>query len=120
MIIVKGSIPVKTDHREEAVALVESLAERSRSESGCLSYEVYVKADAPQVIVIWQQWTSMDALEAHFCSEHVDCFLDAIPDYIDGQVTSEHYDVGVGSHADTESSVPERHHLEFAEGTRIH
>ncbi len=120
MIIVKGSIPVKSDCREDAVALVESLAEHSRSESGCLSYEVYVKADEPQVIVIWQQWTCMDALEAHFCSEHVDCFLDAIPDYIDGQVTSEHYDVGADGSEDVATGVSQRHCVEFAEGTSIH
>ena len=93
MIIVKGSIPVKAERRDEAVALVQALAEASRAEQGCLSYEVYLRADAPETIVIWQQWDSLDALEDHFASDHVDHFLDAIPDLIEGEVTSAQFDV---------------------------
>ena len=93
MIIVKGEIPVKTDHRDEAVALVLALAEASRSEDGCLAYEVYLQAERPEVIVVWQQWYSMEALECHFASDHVDAFLDAIPDMIEGQVTSSRFEV---------------------------
>lgn len=96
MIIVKGEIPVKTDHRDEAVELVQALAEASRSEDGCLCYEVYLQADRPEVIVVWQQWRSLEALESHFASDHVDAFLDAIPDMIDGQVTSARYEVQAG------------------------
>ena len=93
MIIVKGSIPVKTAHREEAVDLVQRLARASRDEHGCLAYEVYIQADAPEVIMVWQQWSDLDALETHFASDHVDSFLDAIPDLIEGQVTSARFDV---------------------------
>ena len=93
MIIVKGTIPVRSDCREDAVALVQALAEASRTEDGCLAYEVLVQADQPEVIVIWQQWRSMDALEVHFASAHVDAFLDAIPDMIEGQVRSTRYEV---------------------------
>lgn len=93
MIIVKGTIPVKPDHRDEAVSLVETLAVASRGENGCLAYEVYLQANAPEVIMVWQQWSDMDALENHFASDHVDAFLDVIPDLIEGQVTSAHFEV---------------------------
>lgn len=93
MIIVKDTIPVREDCREDAVALVHALAEASRSEEGCVAYEVYVQADQPEIIMIWQQWRSLDALEIHFASAHVDAFLDAIPDMIDGQVTSSRFEV---------------------------
>ena len=105
MIIVKGSIPVKTAHREEALALVQSLAEASREEHGCMAYEVYVRPDAPEVIVIWQQWLDVDALEAHFDSEHVDNFLDAIPDFIEGDVLSQRFDVEAVDGAPLEEAV---------------
>lgn len=93
MIIVKGSFPVKQDQQPEALELVQALAKSSRVERGCLAYEVYLQADEPRVIVVWQQWIDLDALEIHFGSEHVDVFLDAIPDMIDGEVTSARFDV---------------------------
>lgn len=93
MIIVKGSFPIKADQQPEALDLVQDLACASRKEPGCLSYEVYVQADEPQVIMVWQQWSNLDALEIHFGSDHVDAFLDAIPDMIDGEVLSARYDV---------------------------
>ena len=93
MIIVKGSFPIKADLQPEALDLVHDLACASRKEPGCLSYEVYVQADEPRVIMVWQQWSNLDALEIHFGSDHVDAFLDAIPDMIDGEVLSARYDV---------------------------
>ena len=93
MIIVKGAIPVKTEQQKEAVDLVEMLAHASREERGCLAYEVYLRADDPDTIVIWQQWACLEALEDHFASDHVDAFLDAIPDLIDGEVESARFEV---------------------------
>ncbi len=93
MIIVKGSIPVKQVHREEALQLIQLLAKRSRKESGCLAYEVFISADDPETFVIWQQWRGIEALESHFASAHVDEFLDAIPDLIEGEVTSARFEV---------------------------
>ncbi|NIV36273.1 MAG: antibiotic biosynthesis monooxygenase, partial [Anaerolineae bacterium] len=77
----------------DALKLVQALACASRKEAGCLAYEVYLQADEPRVIMVWQQWSSLDALELHFGSDHVDAFLDAIPDMIDGEVMSARYDV---------------------------
>lgn len=93
MIIVKGSIPVKEDDRSQALALVQEMARVSRGESGCLAYEVYLQADQPRVIMVWQQWRNISALEQHFASDHVDTFLDAIPTMIDGDVISTRFDV---------------------------
>ncbi len=121
MIIVKGSIPVNMDHHEEAVELVETLAENSRREPGCLAYEVYLRSDAPEVIMVWQQWASMDALEAHFSSSHVDEFLDHIPDLIEGEVSSAHFEVreAVLSEDDAEEVV-EPPRVQLADNTIIH
>lgn len=93
MIIVKGAIPVKTEQQQEAVEMVQTLACASREEQGCLAYEVYLAADDPDTIVIWQQWACIEALEDHFSSDHVDAFLDAIPELIDGDVESARFEV---------------------------
>lgn len=93
MIIVKGCIPLNQDGREEAVALIREMADGARRERGCLAYEVYLSVEDPDTVVLWQQWRSLEALEAHFASDHVDTFLEMIPDYIDGEVTTERFDV---------------------------
>ncbi|MDF1822461.1 MAG: putative quinol monooxygenase [Alcanivoracaceae bacterium] len=122
MIIVKGSIPVRTEDRPQALALVQELARESRHERGCLVYDVLVQADAPEVIVLWQQWSCIEALEEHFASSHVDAFLDAIPDFIEGEVTSARFEVQafdgdvVTELVDTDTQP----HVEYAEDLIVH
>lgn len=119
MIIVKGSIPVCREEREEAVALIRELADASRREKGCIAYEVYLSVDDPGTVVLWQQWTSVDALESHFASDHVDAFLDVIPDYIEGQVTSARFDVREEVLEESEEALePPRVH--FAGNIQLH
>ena len=120
MIIVKGAIPVKVTQREQALSLIEALAAASRVESGCIGYEVFVQASAPEVIVIWQQWASEEALEAHFDSDHVDAFLDAITDLVEGQVISERYDVVGVEYDDTAQECAELAQIEYADGIVLH
>ncbi|MFP1684104.1 putative quinol monooxygenase [Alloalcanivorax sp. C16-1] len=116
MVIVKGLIPVRDNLRESAVALAQELAQQARDEQGCLSYEVYVKADAPRVIMLWQQWTDLDALERHFDSEHLDDFLDRIPDMIDGEVHSLRFDVTEDGEEPPAGPAPSA----LADGTVLH
>ncbi len=116
MVIVKGVIPVRDTLRESAVALAQELASQARAENGCVSYEVYVKADTPRVIMLWQQWKTLDDLERHFDSDHLDAFLDRIPDMIDGEVHSMRFDV---TDEDGEPVV-EPAAVEVAEGTTLH
>ena len=122
MIIVKGSIPVRPEQQDQALALVHNLAEVSRTERGCMAYEVLLQADAPEVIVLWQQWSSIEALENHFASDHVDAFLDAIPDFIDGEVTSARFEVS-SCEGDVPTEVPETEGIApvaFAEDLIVH
>lgn len=119
MIIVKGSIPVRQEDRDEAVALIRELAEASRCEQGCVAYEVYLSVDEPETVVLWQQWSSLDALESHFASEHVDAFLDLIPDYIDGQVTSARFDVREEV-SDEPEEAPEPPRIQYADSILLH
>jgi quinol monooxygenase YgiN len=116
MVIVKGVIPVRDTLRDSAVALAQELATQARAEHGCVSYEVYVKADTPRVIMLWQQWKTLDDLERHFDSDHLDTFLDRIPDMIDGEVHSMRFDV---TDEDGEPVV-EPPAVEVAEGTTLH
>jgi len=74
------------------------------------------------VIVLWQQWSCIEALEEHFASSHVDAFLDAIPDFIEGEVTSARFEVQafdgdvVTELVDTDTQP----HVEYAEDLIVH
>lgn len=116
MVIVKGVIPVRDKLRESALALAQELASQTRAEKGCVSYEVYIKADTPRVIMLWQQWKTLDDLERHFASDHLDIFLDQIPPMIDGEVHSMRFDV---IDEDGEPAV-EPPAVTVADGTTLH
>jgi quinol monooxygenase YgiN len=124
MIIVKGTIPLSREDREEAVALIREMADSSRRESGCLAYEVYLSVEDPDTVVLWQQWSSLEALEHHFASDHVDAFLDVIPDYIDGQVISERFEVRAETSDETGGDVrderAQQSRVQVADNTVVH
>jgi len=48
--------------KSEALALVAS----SRTEAGCVSYDVHQSNSDPTVFVWFETWTSQQALDAHF------------------------------------------------------
>ncbi|WP_133492875.1 putative quinol monooxygenase [Alcanivorax sp. 24] len=119
MVIVKGLIPVRDDLRDDALALIQTLASEARLEEGCVSYEVYVQADSPRVIMLWQQWRNLDALERHFDSDHLDDFLDRIPDMIDGEVHSLRFDV-TGENEEEIEEAPPRFDVVLGDDTVLH
>lgn len=118
MIIVKGVIPVLADRREEALTLVSRLARAARAETGCLDYDVCVRLDQPNSLVLFQQWRDLDALERHFASPHVEDFIDAIPELIEGDVESIHFEVLSEAPAGEADGGRERIHL--CEGVTLH
>ncbi|MDJ0878754.1 MAG: putative quinol monooxygenase [Halieaceae bacterium] len=66
MIIVHGAIEIDPDRWEEAIELSLEHVERSRAEQGCISHAVHIDAENPNRLVFFEEWESMDALQAHF------------------------------------------------------
>ena len=91
MIIVHGRVPLLEDAQEQAMEVFEVMATETREEHGCISYELFFNVEAPNELLIIQQWESVEDMEAHFRSDHMAWFLDQLPDLIDGQVTTTHY-----------------------------
>lgn len=58
MIILKTTLSVEMQDFEEVVELAHDAAEAIMSEEGCLAYEVYLQAEKPGYVVLWQQWRS--------------------------------------------------------------
>ena len=97
MIIVHGTFPVKVDVRDDALELMRQMADASKEEEGCVSYEFYVGLTDPNTLLLFQEWESVDALQGHFETDHMEEFLKLLPSFLDGEVTSRRYEVRVNN-----------------------
>jgi len=93
MIIVHGSIPLKSECREQALELARSMTEATQSERGCISYDFYIGLRDPNTLMLFQEWESMEVLMEHYQSPHMTEFLKELPKVIDGKVTTRRYAV---------------------------
>jgi quinol monooxygenase YgiN len=67
-------VVVKVVARSDAIsdvrAIVLTLAEKSRAEAGCISYEVIQDMAAPETFLLVEEWENIAALEAHNKTPH--------------------------------------------------
>lgn len=103
MIIVHGTFPVKADVRDDALELMRQMAVASRAEEGCISYEFYIGLSDPNTLLLFQEWESVDALQGHFETEHMEAFLQELPNMLDGEVATRRYEVKVSDDDDLEA-----------------
>ncbi len=96
MIIVHGIFPIKPDSRDDALEVMRRMAIASRAEAGCISYEFYIGLTDPNTLLLFQEWESVDALQGHFETSHMDEFLALLPDVLDGEVSTRRYEVRAG------------------------
>lgn len=100
MIIVHGTFPIKPTLRDEALRLMQQMAIASRAEEGCISYEFYVGLTDPNSLLLFQEWESVEALQGHFDTEHMEQFLKVLPDVLDGEVATRRYEVRTAGDSD--------------------
>ena len=93
MIIVHGTIPIRPECREQALDLARRMTEATQTETGCISYDFYVGLSDPNTLMLFQEWESMEALMGHFQTDHMDEFLQALPEVVSGEITTRRYAV---------------------------
>ena len=93
MLFRSGTFPVKVEVRDDALELMRQMAKASQEEEGCISYEFYVGLTDPNTLLLFQEWESVDALQGHFETDHMEEFLKLLPGVLDGQVVSRRYEV---------------------------
>ncbi len=81
MIVVSGTFEVAASDIEEAIAAAQEMAEASRLEAGCVSYEFF--RDLEPVgetgrFRVFEEWLSDEALKEHFATPHMERFLGRI------------------------------------------
>ena len=71
MIIVGGVVQFKAEMRDAVLAGVQEMMAASRAEEGCLAYTFSADLAAPDILHLFEVWTSEQALEAHRQSPHM-------------------------------------------------
>lgn len=78
MVIVLGSVLIRTGEVDEALALSQEHVARSRREPGCISHAVYLDPESEGRLVFVEEWKDRAALEVHFKVPESIKFIDAI------------------------------------------
>lgn len=107
MIIVHGTIPIRAERRERALELARRMTEATLIEAGCISYEFFIGLSDPNTLMLFQEWDTMEALMAHYQTDHMDEFLRELPEVVSGEIATRRYLVqSVEEEAEDSSSPP--------------
>lgn len=63
-------VVARADTLADIRAIVLTLAEKSRAETGCVVYDVIQNLAEPEVFLLVEEWESIAALEAHNKTAH--------------------------------------------------
>lgn len=66
MIVVWGSIKIKENEMEKAIALSLEHVHRSRQEPGCIKHSVQIDVEDANTLIFYEEWQDMTALQTHF------------------------------------------------------
>lgn len=68
---VVATIPAKAGSENTVRAALAALAEESRKEAGCVSYDLYESTSAAGTFVVVEVWQDQHALDTHMKSDHM-------------------------------------------------
>ncbi len=75
MIAVIAKLPVKPEARDDAIAEFKGLMAKVAEEEGTLHYTLNIDQNDPNVLVVIERYTDMEALGAHSSTPHFQEFM---------------------------------------------
>lgn len=121
MIIIQARIPVQSDKRNLAYTRIHEFVNAARGEPGCISCEALISLEDPDLIVLHQAWRDADDLRLHAEGKPLDAFLDALPQFVDGEVSTIRYEATPDGEADEGLVVDDEPDLDGApQGVTVH
>ena len=91
MIVVSGRARIRDGERETALREGRAVAAASRKEAGCLTYEFSIDIDDENVVRIFEEWESQEALDAHFRTPHLQAFGAVLARILEGETSMTRY-----------------------------
>ena len=93
MIVIAGTVRVRSERRDEAIGAMLEMADATRGEPGCLSYRFSADLTDRSTFFLFEEWESEDALARHFRTAHMEAFRRRIPDLAAGPSAIRRYEV---------------------------
>ncbi len=93
MLILIAKFELKPNYIEEFINLSEGMLEPSRSEDGCIHYELLQNPYNPALFTFYEKWKSQADLEEHFEKHYFGEFVNNISDLIVGEGDVTTYEV---------------------------
>lgn len=78
-----ATLVVKPEFQSELVKVFCTLVDETRKEAGNISYELHQDIQNPLKYIIWEVWSSQEAIDSHNESPHFKAFVEAIDGRVD-------------------------------------
>jgi len=93
MIVSHGKFVIKPEQVDRALELLTDMVEHTLKEPGCIHYDYYVSIHTPNVIMLFQEWESIESINQHFLTPHMNEFLQVLPELLESEVITHRYAV---------------------------
>jgi quinol monooxygenase YgiN len=80
MIIVAGHIDIDPKNEAKVESIARTMMAETRREAGCRVYEIMRSLETPGRLHLYEEWDSLEALEAHFGTPHMQVWRQGIAD----------------------------------------
>ena len=85
-VIVTAYIKAKKGQEEKVKEALTALISPTRSEQGCLAYELHQNAEDMSMFMFFECWCSKSALDEHLQKPHIKAFLEKAGELLDGKL----------------------------------
>ena len=73
----------KENQIENVLELAKELVKATVQEEGCISYEMYQDEKDPKILIMVEEWETIEALNQHMASEHFTKIVPQMNEYRD-------------------------------------
>jgi quinol monooxygenase YgiN len=85
MVVLTGCFTARPDSLPTLLELCHSMYPPSRSEAGCLSYNLWTNSSNGTKFMFFEEWKDREALKTHFQTPHFTRFMSIFPSMIEGE-----------------------------------
>jgi len=93
VIVVAGTARIRPEKRDAARTAAQRVAEATRAEPGNLAYRFAFDVDDENVVHLFEEWESAEALEEHFATSHLAEFVTVLAEVLEGEPAIVRYEV---------------------------
>lgn len=93
MIVSHGKFVIRPEQLERAKKLMSEMVDNTLKEPGCISYDYFISMSRPNVVMLFQEWESVEAVNLHFTTAHMAKFLSEIPELLESEIITHRYAV---------------------------